>query len=120
MEMKKFDSFDEYVEWTEQFDSCSDYETIPVAIDDGKKISMDIFTECKSFKTAIRRFEKAFSEFKAEMDGWIDCMKESCENGYFKDSYCEDSVNNYSWGVEETMDGYWYVFLNISGIHAGR
>ena len=26
----------------------------------------------------------------------------------------------YSWGVEETSEGYWYLFLNISGIYAGR
>lgn len=118
--MKRFNSFDEYIEWTEQFDNCSDYEGIPVAIDDGKKISMDMFTECKSYKVAIRRFGKMFSEFKAEMDGWIDGMRESCENGCFKDSRYEDSTNAYSWGVEETMDGYWYVFLNISGVYAGR
>ena len=120
MKMKKFGSFDEYIEWTEQFDNCSDYEAIPTAIDDGKKISMDMFVECKSFKTAIRRFERAFAEFGAEMDGWIDSMRESCENGCFKDSYREDSANAYSWGVEEPMDGYWYVFLSISGVHAGR
>ena len=87
---------------------------------DGWKVAADLFTECKSFKTALRRFEKAFGEVNAEVHTWVECMKECCESGYFHE--CENGYPNggaYSWGVEETSEGYWYVFLNISGAYAG-
>lgn len=50
--MKKFSSYAEYESWTDTFENASDYEEIPVAIDDGWKISIDMFTACKSYKTA--------------------------------------------------------------------
>lgn len=117
--MKKFESFESYEKWTESFSDCSDYEEIPVVIDDGWKISADMFTSCKSYKTAIRRFAKTFASVP-EVDEWIDGIRESCDNGYFKESSEYNENGSYSWGVEETMEGYWYVFLNISGIHANR
>lgn len=33
--MKKFSSYAEYESWTDTFENASDYEEIPVAIDDG-------------------------------------------------------------------------------------
>ena len=131
---KVFTSFEQYEEWTEQFENCSDYQDIPTAIDDGWKISVDMFTECKNWKTALGRFEKAFKDLNGEIEGWCECILESCENGYFEDTTgCQPSwtikpqerkefAKNgmYSYGVEETMEGYWYIFLNISGIYAGR
>ena len=132
--MNIFKSYDEYDAWTEQFENCSDYEGIPTAIDDGWKIATDMFTACKSYKTALRRFKKQFSAINPEIEGWVDCMRECCESGYFQDTtgwrpaWTSDPAavreaaqgGTYSWGVEETMEGYWYVFLNISGIYAGR
>lgn len=129
-----FTSYDQYEKWTEQFENCSDYEGIPTAIDDGWGIATDMFTECKSYKTALRRFKKTFAQVNPEIEGWVDCMRESCESGYFQDTtgwrpaYTNDPKEiwefakggRYSWGVEETMEGYWYVFLNISGVYAGR
>ncbi len=61
-------------------------------------------------------------------------MKESCESGCFKDvtgwhpawttnpKEIEEvsKYGTFSWGVEETDEGLWYVFLNISGGYAGR
>lgn len=129
--MKRFESFAAYEAWTEQFENCSDYEQIPVVIDDGFKVMTDLFTECKSWKTAIRRFSKAFAEVK-ELDGWFECLKESAESGCFKDS-CKPGWNatqeelkefyaggSFSYGIEEVNDGYWYIFLNVSGVYAGR
>lgn len=132
--MMKFSSLAEYESWTGTFENASDYEGVPVVIDDGWKISVDMCTACKSYKTAIRRFEKTFREVSGEIAGWIQCIKESCESGYFEDitgwrpawsndpeeikAYSKKGV--YSWGVEETSEGHWYVFLNISGIYAGR
>lgn len=118
--MKMFESYDEYSAWTEQFSNCSDYEGIPVVIDDGNKVAMDMFTECKSFKTALRRFLKIFGGVNGEVKDWVAGMRESCENGYFHEASGNRGTNAYSWGVEQPMEGYWYVFLNISGIYAGR
>mgnify|MGYP002623456681 CR=1 FL=1 len=116
-----FNSMDAYEAWTEKFENASDYEMIPTAIDDGWKVAVDMFTECKSYKTALRRFEKAFENVNSEINEWFECMRECCESGYFKEienSYPEGGT--YSWGVEETMEGYWYIYLNISGSYAGR
>lgn len=119
--MKKFGSYSEYENWAQTFENCADYEEIPVVIDDGRKISADMFTACKRYKTALRRFEKTFKEVNGEIPAWLECMRESCESGYFKDRTPAEWENGtYSWGVEETSEGYWYIFLNISGIYAGR
>lgn len=132
--MKKFSSYAEYESWTDTFENPSDYEEIPVAIDDGWKISIDMFTACKSYKTALRRFEKTFREIGGDIAGWVECMRESCEGGCFKDTTgwrpawsndpeeikAHSKNGTYSWGVEETSEGYWYLFLNISGVYAGR
>lgn len=127
-----FNSLDAYETWIEQFENCSDYEEIPVAIDDGWKIAVDLFTDCKSWKTALRRFEKAFGDYSEDIKGWIECMRESVESGYTSDSLkpgwnaTEEEKQDlykygtYSWGVEEQDDGYWYIFLNISGVYASR
>lgn len=127
-----FNSLDAYETWIEQFENCSDYEEIPVAIDDGWKIAVDLFTDCKSWKTALRRFEKAFGDYSEDIKGWIECMRESVESGYTSDSLkpgwnaTEEErqdlykKGSYSWGVEEQDDGYWYIFLNISGVYASR
>ncbi|MDO4305777.1 MAG: hypothetical protein Q4C77_03005 [Eubacteriales bacterium] len=134
MKTRIFKSFDEYESWTERFNNVSDYQEIPCAIDDGWKVSVDMFTECKSWKTALRRFGKAFAEINSEIIDWVECIKESCESGYFKDTtgwkpaWTDDveevkefaKNGTYSYGVEETMEGYWYVYLNISGCYAGR
>ena len=128
-----FLSFDAFDAWTQQFEECSDWEMIPTAIDDGWKLSMDLFTACKSWKTALKRFAKAFKEVNPEVAGWVDCIRESCENGSFQDAtgcrpaWTTDpdeireflSKGAYSWGVEQ-HDDKWYVFLNISGSYLGR
>lgn len=132
--MKMFKSFGEYENWTETFENASDYQEIPCAIDDGWKVSVDMFTVCKSYKTALRRFEKAFKEVNDKISGWVEGMRDSCENGCFQDvtgwkpawtteeteirEFAKSGV--YSWGVEETTEGYWYIYLNISGVYAGR
>lgn len=127
-----FNSYEAYENWTEQFDGCYEYEEIPTAIDDGWRISADLFTDCKSWKTAIRRFEKAFVDVNPEIRTWIEGIRESAESGYFKEAV-EPAWNAtpeerkeffkggmYSWGIEEVDEGRWYIFLNISGIYAGR
>ena len=133
--MKKFASYVQYEDWTDGFENPSEYEKIPVAIDDGWSISIDMVTACKSYKTALRRFEKTFSGLDKEIAPWIENMRLCCEGGGcfvdttgWRPAWTNDPVEikehakngTYSWGVEESTEGYWYVFLNISGIYAGR
>lgn len=131
MKVKKFDSFSEYDAWTETFDNAADYQMIPTIIDDGWKVSIDLFIECKKAKTAIRRFISTFSEYFPDVKDWGDGMLESIEAGYwhsdshgYQDAEEERRIANtfgaFSWGVEETMEGVWYIYLNVSGEYAGR
>jgi len=129
-----FNSWEAYENWTNQFSGCYEYQEIPTAIDDGWKISVDMFTACKSWKTVLRWFEKAFGNISPEIHTWVECIRESCESGYFKDTtgcypaWTTDPEEikkflkggSYSWEVEEVYEGYWYIFLNISGVYAGR
>ena len=132
--MKKFTSIEQYEKWTEGFENASDYEEFPVMIDTGFKISTDMFTTCKSYKTALKRFEKTFGENNKVISEWVECMRESCENGYFKDldgwkpawlkkpEEIEEyrKSGTYSWGVENVSENCWYIFLNISGGYVNR
>ena len=132
--MKKFTSIEDYEKWTEGFENASDYEEIPVMIDTGFEISVDMFTTCKSYKTALKRFEKTFGGSNKSISEWIESIKESCENGYFKDldgwkpawlkkpEEIEEyrKSGTYSWGVENVSENCWYIFLNISGGYVNR
>lgn len=131
--VREFISYDEYFEWTEKFENCSDYQFLPTIIDDGFKISCDLFTECKTINTAMNRFEKAFA-YKKELIEWFEAMRESFEAGYYKDTKgCYPSWTNnteeirkfledgmYSFGIEQIEDDMWYVFLNVSGKYIER
>lgn len=131
--VREFISYDEYFEWTEQFENCRDYQLLPAIIDDGFKISCDMLTECASINTVMNRFEKAFS-YKAELKEWFETMRESFESGHYENikgcyptwttdrkeiqKFLEDGM--YSFGIEQIDDNLWYVFLNVSGIYIGR
>lgn len=132
MKTKKFNSYEEYEAWTEQFEDCYEHQYIPTVIDNGWVIAMDMFTDCKTWKTALNRFEKAFADHDESIKGWIQTIRESCENEYFHDA-CQHSCKThkevleearnfgtYNWSVEEVDDGRWYIFLNISGAYADR
>lgn len=131
MKAIKFDSFGEYEAWADTFDNAADYQAIPAIIDDGWKVAADFFTECKSAKTAIRRFVRVFSEIFPDVKDWGEGMLESIESGYwnsdshgYQDAEEERRIANtfgaFSWGIEEAMDGEWYIYLNVSGEYAGR
>lgn len=131
MKVMKFDSFSEYEAWADTFDNAADYQAIPSIIDDGWKVAADFFTECKSAKTAIRRFVRVFSESFPDVKDWGEGMLESIESGYwhsdshgYQDAEEEHRIAQtfgaFSWGIEETMDGEWYIYLNVSGEYAGR
>lgn len=126
-----FDSFGAYEKWVENFDDCFEYEEIPTAIYDGFKLSADMFIYCKSWKTALKQFEKAFNNVNSEVKFWVALMKESAENGYFKDALkpawkCTEEEKrefykggNYAYGIEAIDDNCWYIYLIISGVYAG-
>ncbi len=127
--IREFKNIDEFEKWKENIDT--DLE-IPVVIDDGWKIMMNLFTNCKSWETALRRFEKAFVNVNKEFSGWIKKIKKSCKNGKFKDGndykFVWDKEKQreiekagiYAFDVEEFDDGLWYIHLSISGCYAGR
>ena len=121
--MKVFKSFEEFEAWADYND-----ESVPVLIDDGWNRSMDMTTECKSWKVALRRFAKEFKTVP-EVTEWIPGIREGAEGGFFSDSltyYDKDyeyEINrkhgSYSYGIEKIDDGRWYIFLNLSGVYAG-
>lgn len=131
MEVKKFESFAAYEAWTDTFNNAFEYQMIPTIVDDGWKVSIDLFTECKSAKTAIRRFVRIFSESFPDVKDWGEGMLESIESGYWhSDSHgyqdaeeerrIAQTFGAFSWGIEEATDGEWYIYLNVSGEYAGR
>ena len=131
MKAKKFTSYNEYEAWTDTFENVSEYQMIPTIVDDGWKVSMDFFVDCKSAKTAIRRFVRTFFENFPDVKDWGEWMLESIESGYWHDDSrgyqnaeeerkIATSFGAFSWSVEEPMEGEWYIFLNVSGEYAGR
>ena len=137
--VKSFTSYDEYEKWEEQFEESCEEENYPVYIDNGWDVKMDMFAECKNWKTAIRRFEKTFAEINPEVLPWAEQIMQECEEGNFTDvtgwkitfSYDEEeneqenlkssqTFGSYGWGVEQLDENRWYIFLNISGAYAGK
>lgn len=96
-------------------DVTDELEVLNVVVAGGWK-NCDMFTECKSWKTAIRRFQKALENEFPEIAEWCETLRESCEMGSFHDSpvYNDRPSENswYAWEVEESGDG-WYIFLNV-------
>lgn len=115
--MKRYD-FNSFEEFSDA-GVAGEWEALTVVTENGW-IKADLMTECKSWKTALRRFFKALDPDSAEeFDGWCECMRESAESGCFKlnDSRMADGSRNpfmtYAWEIEEMNDGEWYIFLNI-------
>lgn len=112
MKIRFFDSFAEF----EMSGTAGNYEEVTVIRENGW-IKCDLMTECKSYKTALRRFFKALANVP-EVSGWYEDMSESAENGYFQmnDNMMADGTRNpfpgYAWEIED-HDGAWYIFLNV-------
>lgn len=128
---KRFSCYDDFETWAEKFDDCTKYQFTPVVIDDGWKITADMFTECKSWKTALNRFEKACMDENGELAVWFETMRECAENGEFSGrllpawSATEEEKKDffkggiYAWNIESHDDDYWYIDLVVSGVYAG-
>ena len=91
----------------------------PIIINDGWRINLDMSVKCKSWKTALRRFERMFAEDYENLHGWIEGMRDSAEHGVF--FRCDDgsSMNNlFAWGIEKAEDeDRFYVYLNVTGAY---
>ena len=117
MKTALFNSMDAYMNAAEQNESIQAEDCISIIVADGW-YRMDVTTACRSYKTAIRRFFDGLPYIPA-VEGWEECIKESCDNGYFSgnDFTMGDGTRNetpsWSYGVEEVGDGLWYVFLNV-------
>lgn len=116
-----FNSQEAYENWMEQFDSYADFESIPTVVDDGWKISADLMVECKSYKTALRRFEKAFKDVP-DIAEFYECLADSCDSKCFfaKEGYMsEQQYGALSYGVEQIDENRWYIYVNLSGGYRG-
>lgn len=102
IKVDNYASFDEF----SASGTAGNWNTITVIREDGW-IKSDLMTECKSYKTALRRF---FDNLKdvPEVAEWRDCITESCECGCFEGN----EPQSYAWAVEEINEGEWYIFLN--------
>lgn len=112
----KVDVFENFESFHDS-DTAGEYERITIIRENGW-INCDLMTECKSFKTAIKRFFNNLT-FIPEIAEWLDFVLESCECGTFK---CNDftmgngeknDTPGYAWEVEEINDCVWYIFLNV-------
>lgn len=112
---KVFMNNEQYENWTKKFENLSDCSNIPVLIMENNKMSADCFFQCKSWKTALRRFKKAFNN--QLINQWVDLIYDSCESGCFKDGFSGDVMHYYSWGVEQ-YDEEWYIFINTCGVYS--
>lgn len=114
MKVFEFNSFDEF----DAAEVAGEYEALTIVKENGW-INSDLMTECKSWKTAVRRFFKALATVYPEIAEWEEGLKESAENGYFKenDFTMADGTRNpfpsYAWEIEEVQENVWYIFLNV-------
>lgn len=109
MKVKEFKTFDECENYV---DSDRFNELIPTIVIDDDYCAIDFTTYCKSWKTAIRRAMKIFTNYK-DVYFWLEGMKESCENNFFIDKSMIDNhyTGDYTFGVEEVSEGVWYIYL---------
>lgn len=102
----------------EQDENSQGNERLTVVRENGW-IKADLLTECKSWKTAVRRFFANHPDSRV-IDDWQGCMTEGAENGFFKDSDymlangTKNEFFSYCYEIEEVGDGLWYIFLNVS------
>lgn len=115
MKVMEFKNFDEF----EQCENKQDYEMVAIVhYAERNTVCADLMTDCKSWKTAVKRFFKAL-ENRPEFSGWKESIIESCENGYFsdKETYWDNEkgsvyTGGYFWEVED-HGGSFYVCLNV-------
>lgn len=118
---RDFDSMDAFFE---VMPYENDDENVVTVVHERNWYKCDIMTDCKSWKTALKRFFSVLSE--PVFNGWYESMRECAENGMFSanDSILANHEANpdwcYSFGIECVDDGEWtnskptwYIFLNV-------
>lgn len=119
MKVREYASFDLYCE----SNSSEAWEEVAIVTQKsrlGTIACADLMTECKSWKTAVRRFFKALN-CDERFASWEDDIVECVKGGWWSDKstiYNPDTgksefTGDYSWGVENLGDNTWYVFLNV-------
>ncbi len=109
MKRYDFESFDDFDE-----SGVAGYREAVTVIHENGWIKADLVTECKSWKTALKRFFKSVPELK---ESWYECIVECIESGYWKanDYKLADGTRNpipgWAWEVECMDDGLWYVYV---------
>lgn len=107
MKVKEFTS---YAEFENYYESDRYNELAPIVIMENCRCKVDFTTYCKSWKTAIRRALKVFSEY-IDIEVWLDQIEECCENGCFSCNAGDDG--GWFFGVEEVIDGCWYIYISF-------
>lgn len=107
MKVKEFKTMEEFEKY---FESDCYNELVPTVITENCYYKVDFTTYCKSWKTAIRRAKKAFSEY-VDIVVWLDGIEESCSNGCFNCG--EKNDGGWFFGVEEVSDGVWYIYMSF-------
>lgn len=111
-----FNSFDEF----EKSGTAGNYEETTVIRENGW-IKADVMTECKSWKTALRRFFKSLSSVP-ELSDWYEYLRESAEYGCFKQNDFmlnileRNEFPSFAWEIEAVDENVWYIFLNTNQI----
>lgn len=107
MKVKEFKTMEEFEKY---FESDCYNELVPTVITENGYYKVDFTTYCKSWKTAIRRAKKAFSEY-VDIVVWLDGIEESCSHGCF--NCAEKNDGGWLFGVEEVPDGVWYIYMSF-------
>lgn len=108
---RTFKNFDEYSNYYDEHE----HEMNDVDIVENKlTISADGEFECKSWKTAIRRFFKALAG--DDRFDWEESIIEWIKEGVWKDRAEYNGkyiIGGYHWSVESIDEGLWYVELTV-------
>ena len=73
----------------------------------------DLETNCKSYKTALKRFFKALTDYP-QFAEWEEQLNENCKEGCFQDFEKQNGEYNGGWHftVEQNDDSF-YICLNV-------
>ena len=105
---KEYKNFDEF-----ENDRCAGNYELMAVVNNARFNTgcADLMTDCKNWRTAVRRC----------FDGWEECIIESIENGCWKDreAYWNSETGKYEyrggWFYEvEDNDGSFYICLNVA------
>lgn len=113
--VRHFKGLNEYLDYYENHEQ-RDYVTD--VVESECKVSADAEYECKSWRTAVRRFFKAIA-CDSRFDGWEEAIIESIENGewnYFETIDGKVIPNTPHWQVEEfeDSDGVYAVYIELT------